>query len=67
MSYDYDVVLTCKDGSIRNFRIYGQPRPNGGDIISLPVDGRVVKARIDECSQGSETSQFVDQTQAVEV
>src|SRR5438132_13381186 len=39
MSYDYDVVLTRKDGSVRNFRIYGQSTPNGGDIITLPVHG----------------------------
>ena len=67
MSYDYDVVLRCKDGSVRNFRIYGQPKPNGGDIISLPIEGRVVKARIGESSQGSEISQSVEPAQAVEV
>jgi hypothetical protein len=64
MSYNYDVVLTRKDGSVRNFRIYGWPRPNEGDVITLPVDGQTVKARICELS---EMSQSADQTQAVEV
>jgi hypothetical protein len=67
MSYDYDVVLTRKDGSVRNFRIFGQPIPSGGDIISLPVDGRVIKARINEPSQGSEMHRSVDHADAVEV
>jgi hypothetical protein len=67
MNYHYDLVLTRKDGSVRNFRIYGQPRPNEGDVITLPVDGQAVKARIGELSQGSEISQSADQTPAFEV
>jgi hypothetical protein len=67
MSYDYDVVLTRKDGAVRNFRIYGQPRPNEGGVITLPVDGQAVKARIGELSQGSEISPSADQTSAFEV
>jgi len=45
MSSDYDVVLTRKDGSVRNFRIYRQPNPKDGDLISLPVDGQMVAHR----------------------
>ena len=67
MSYDYDVVLTRKDGSVRNFRIYGQSTPNGGDIITLPVHGWVIKARISEPSQGSEMAQSVGHADAVEI
>jgi hypothetical protein len=67
MSYDYDVALTRKDGSVRNFRIFGQPAPSEGDIITLPVDGRVIKARINEPSQGSEMDQSVDHADAVEI
>jgi len=67
MSNDFDVALTRKDGSVKNFRIYGQPRPNKGDVITLAVDGQVVKARIGEPSQGSEISQSADQTPAFEV
>ena len=67
MSYDYDVVLKRKDGSVRNFRIYGQSTPSGGDIINLPVHRRVIKARISEPSQESEMDQSVGHTEAVEV
>lgn len=67
MSCDYDVILTRKDGSARNFRIYGQPRPNGGDVITLPLDGQAVKARIAEPSQASVISQSVHQAHAVAV
>jgi hypothetical protein len=67
MSYDYDVVLTRKDGSVKNFRVYGQPRPNEGDVITLPVDGQAVKARIGEPPQGLEISQSADQSPAFEI
>jgi len=67
MSSDYDVVLTRKDGSVRNFRIYGQPNPKDGDLISLPVDGQMIKARIGEPSQGSAIQQSADKACAVEV
>ena len=67
MSYDYDVALTRKDGSVRSFRIFGQPTPSEGDIIALPVDGRVIKARINEPSLGTEMDQSVDHADAVEI
>ena len=67
MASDYDVVLTSKDGSVRNFRIFGQPRPKEGDVIILPVEGQAVRARIGKPSQTSEISQSVEQTLAVEV
>jgi hypothetical protein len=67
MSYDYDVVLTRKDGSVTNFRIYGQSTPKGGDIITLPAHGRVIKARVSEPSQESEMHQSVDHIAAAEV
>jgi len=53
MGNDYDVVLARKDGSVRNFHIYGQPAPKDGDVITLPVEGQLIKARISEPSQGS--------------
>jgi hypothetical protein len=64
---DFDIVLTRKDGSVKNFRIYGRPGANKGDVITLPVDGQVVKARIGEPLPGSEISQSADQTPAFEV
>jgi hypothetical protein len=67
VSYDYNVVLTRKDGSVRNFRIYGQPLPNGGEIISLPVHGRVIKARVNEPSQESGMDQSVGRADVIEV
>jgi hypothetical protein len=42
----HDVVLARRDGSIRKFRIYGRPMPRNGDSISLPVDGRLITARV---------------------
>ena len=45
---EHDVVLTRQDGSKRHFRIYGRPTPNVGDIVSLPIDGHLIKARIGE-------------------
>jgi hypothetical protein len=67
MSRDYDVALTRKDGSVRHFRIYGQPIRNGGDIITLPVHGRAIHARISEPSQESGMDQLVDHVAAIEV
>ena len=67
MGHDYDVQLRRNDGSVRNFRIYGETIPKDGDVITLPVDGQVVKARIDEPQHGSEISRSVEQAKAVEV
>jgi len=66
MSYDYDVALTRKDGSVRNFRIHGRPTPRGGDVISLPVGGQVIKARVSEPSPETGMDQSVGHTEAVE-
>jgi hypothetical protein len=51
MSNDFDVVLTCKDRSTKNLRIYGQRIPNEGDVIALPVDGQLIKVQIGELHQ----------------
>jgi hypothetical protein len=53
----YDVVLAHGDGSKRKFRIYGRPMPESGDTVALPVDGRVVNARV---TARSEVDQTVD-------
>jgi hypothetical protein len=42
----YDVVLIRKDGSGRHFRIHGVPTPAAGAIVSLPIGGLLIKARI---------------------
>jgi hypothetical protein len=43
---EHDLVLTRKDGSARHFRIYGRSAPNVGDIVTLPINGQLIKARI---------------------
>jgi len=67
----HDVVLKCKDGSVRNFRIYGRPTPNGGDTITLPVDGRLIRARVSGKSsvwlQTPEMVQSVDHADATAI
>jgi hypothetical protein len=45
---EHDLLLTRKDGSARQFRIYGRSAPNVGDIVTLPIDGHLIKARIGE-------------------
>lgn len=67
MGNDCDIVLTRKDGSVRNFHIYGRPSPKSGDVISLPIDGHLIKARINEPSQRSEAAQSIGHTDAVEI
>jgi len=45
---EHDLLLRRKDGSVRHFRIYGRSTPNAGDTITLPIDGRPIKARVGE-------------------
>ena len=67
---EQDIVLTRKDGSERHFRIYGRSAPNVGEIVTLPVDGQLVKARIGEihgvASSRAEIMQSVDHIDATE-
>jgi hypothetical protein len=43
---EHDLRLVRKDGSVRYFRIYDRPRPKDGDIVTLPIDGRLIKASV---------------------
>jgi hypothetical protein len=43
---EHDLVLRRKDGSIRCFRVCDRPVPKDGEIITLPVDGRLIKASV---------------------
>ena len=45
---EHDVLLTRQDGSKKHFRIYGRTKPHIGDIVTLPIDGHLIKARIGE-------------------
>jgi hypothetical protein len=47
----HDVVLTRGDGPKRKFRIYGRPMPGIGEVITLPVDGQLIRARVTVCSK----------------
>jgi hypothetical protein len=42
----HDVVLACGNDLKRKFRIYGRSMPGHGDTIVLPVDGRLISARV---------------------
>ena len=67
MGNDCDIVLTRKDGSVRNLHIFGRPVPKGGDVVTLPIDGDLIKARITEPTQGSDVARSVGHAAAVEV
>jgi hypothetical protein len=47
----HDVVLARGDGPNRKFRIYGRPMPGIGEVITLPVDGQLIRARVTVCSK----------------
>ena len=64
---EHDVVLTRKDGSAKYFRIYGRSTPNVGDIVTLPIDGQLVKARIGEINGVTSRAEIVDHVDAAEV
>jgi hypothetical protein len=70
---EHDLVLTRKDGSARHFRIYGRSAPNVGDIVTLAIDGQLIKARKGEvhCVTSSrvekEIIQSVDHLDAAEL
>ena len=50
MTMEHDVVVTRADGSVRKFRIFGQAAPRIGDVVMLPMDGKLIKTRIDKIS-----------------
>ena len=56
----HDVILARGDGSKRKFRIYGRPMPENGDTVALPVDGRLVSARVIVRSEKPEIDHSVD-------
>ena len=56
----HDVVLSRTDGSVRKFRIYGRPMPDKGDVITLPVDGQLITARVSVPSEIQEMVEEMD-------
>ena len=55
-----DVLLVRRDGSKRIFRIYGRPLPESGETITLPVDGRSIKARVPISPAQAKTERWAD-------
>jgi hypothetical protein len=45
---EHDLLLTRKDGFVRCLRIYDRRIPAEGDIVTLPVDGRIIKASMQQ-------------------
>ena len=60
---EHDIVVTRADGSVRKFRIFGQAAPRVGEAIILPMDGKLIKVRIDKTS-GAETFGSADYVDA---
>jgi len=56
----HDVKLIRRDGSVRNFRVYDRPTPKDGDIITLPVDGQLTKARVSSLPERPDLVQAID-------
>ena len=56
----HDVLLLRSDGSKRIFRIHGRPLPESGEAITLPVDGRLIKARVTIPSTQAKTERWAD-------
>ena len=57
---DHDLRLRRKDGSIRYFHIYGRPTPNDGEIVTLPIDGKLIKASVKDSPKAEEATIEVD-------
>jgi hypothetical protein len=67
---EHDLVLMRNDGSTRHFRIYGRSAPNVGDIVTLPIDGQLIEARVaeihGEASSRAEASPRAEMVQPVD-
>ena len=63
---EHNVMLTFADGSVRNFRIYGRPTPRAGEVVTLPVNGRLIEVHIDKIS-GTQCFGSVDHFGAVKM
>ena len=59
---DHDLLLTRKDC----FHVYDRPRPKEGDIITLPIDGQLVKAAVKGSPERPEMPVLAD-AEAVEI
>jgi hypothetical protein len=46
MRLDYVISVTRKNGSRSVVHVYGQPTPQPGDVVALPLDGGWISAKI---------------------
>jgi hypothetical protein len=60
MRSDYSLLLCLNDGSARHFHIYGRPPPSRGEVITIPVDGRLVKALIETQETNADPASAVE-------
>jgi hypothetical protein len=67
---DHDLRLTRKDSSVRYLHIYDRPTPRHGDVVTLPIDGKLikasVKASVKDSPEGPETAIAAD-AEAIEI
>jgi hypothetical protein len=63
---EHDLLLRRKDGSVRCFRVYDRPMPKHGDTITLPIDGRLIKASVKGSPKEPEMAALAD-AEAVEI
>ena len=63
---DHDLRLTRKDGSVRYLHIYGRPTPKPGGFVTLLIDGRLIKASVNDSPEGPETAIAAD-AEAIEI
>ena len=67
---EHDLVLMRENGSTKRLRTYGR-RHRRGELVSLPIDGRLIKARIGnargEPSLGTERIKSIDHVEAAEI
>jgi hypothetical protein len=67
VTFDHGVSLPDRDGSIRIFHLYGRQPPNRDQEITLPVDGRLITARVYAFHDTEEAGTKVRQADAIEI
>jgi hypothetical protein len=56
----HDVTLIRRDGSVHSYRVYDRSPPKEGDIITLPINGQLTKARVSATPGKAEMAQLAD-------
>ena len=65
---EHDLLLRRRNGSAKYFRIYGRSTPNVGEIVTLPIDRELIKARISDpwCVASPRAEKVVDHIDTAE-